>query len=616
MKTTGSILSVVVLTINTLHASASSSAAIVAAVAKKSRSSKNELDAHHATRFASSSNSSSSSASSSLSSTMAANREKDAKEKQNKGQLESKANGVSIKGLSNTRLYIPVEIWEDKIRLYVPFLHNTIPLFSSAGYELNTNMSPLSVPDYGNRRDGILWPNSNVVIERMQGRDTIVFDRMFCRRLCTIPEAAIGIRGMLKSPDGSKIALTVCIPPQVPGGEINKRITIWNTPVSNTLINSLPYGTQVAWSYDSKKIAFAINDMINIWHFNLVREWRQDFDLPSAQHSTSQSISSIAWSPDGSQIAVARSAGMAQILEVKRSQLLFILEHSIGNATEKKASADLTAVHWNPLGTKIATSSWDGTAKIWDATTGKVLLTLEGHDSGVLALAWSHDETKLATGSHDLTTKIWDTNSGALLFNLVGHSRSVCDVEWDRDDASLIAVSDYGICKKWHFAWQDKSFADFSKGVLTPEQTTLLWRLKDVAGYKNIKLSDSSLKVLDTFHPFIKGSITKMYDINEDDFFRYNYDFVLKILASFKELKPDEPIKIKEILLKRDADSNISVKSLLKVFLSFPFDMQEWLINHYKLADIKELLERACKKFPSEFVRQADGKYRYVEKKK
>ena len=41
--------------------------------------------------------------------------------------------------------------------------------------------------------------------------------------------------------------------------------------------------------------------------------------------------------------------------------------------------AGVLSVSWSPDGTRLATGSWDGTAKVWDAAGGRELLTLRGH---------------------------------------------------------------------------------------------------------------------------------------------------------------------------------------------------------------------------------------------
>ena len=54
---------------------------------------------------------------------------------------------------------------------------------------------------------------------------------------------------------------------------------------------------------------------------------------------------------------------------------------------------------FSPDGTKIATASWDKTARLWDAATGKPLGAPMKHDGIVLAVAFSPDGTKIATAS-------------------------------------------------------------------------------------------------------------------------------------------------------------------------------------------------------------------------
>jgi WD40 repeat protein len=67
---------------------------------------------------------------------------------------------------------------------------------------------------------------------------------------------------------------------------------------------------------------------------------------------------------------------------------------------------------FSPDGKKIITASWDKTARIWDATTGKELQALEGHTSSVFSAAFSPDGKKIVTASGDKTARIWDATTG------------------------------------------------------------------------------------------------------------------------------------------------------------------------------------------------------------
>jgi WD40 repeat protein len=58
-------------------------------------------------------------------------------------------------------------------------------------------------------------------------------------------------------------------------------------------------------------------------------------------------------------------------------------------------------------GKMLATVSVDGTAKLWDAATGEVKVTLTGHQGPVGSIALSPDGRTLATGSFNRTVKLW-----------------------------------------------------------------------------------------------------------------------------------------------------------------------------------------------------------------
>lgn len=67
--------------------------------------------------------------------------------------------------------------------------------------------------------------------------------------------------------------------------------------------------------------------------------------------------------------------------------------------------------------------SWDNTAKLWNASTGRELLTLKGHTGYVTFVTFSPDGERLATMSpapQDQTIKLWDTGTGQELLTLKG----------------------------------------------------------------------------------------------------------------------------------------------------------------------------------------------------
>ena len=73
---------------------------------------------------------------------------------------------------------------------------------------------------------------------------------------------------------------------------------------------------------------------------------------------------------------------------------------------ELQHNSSVNAVAFSPDGRKVATASYDNTARLWDVETGKQIQRLE-HDRSVNAVAFSPDGQKLATASDDKTACIW-----------------------------------------------------------------------------------------------------------------------------------------------------------------------------------------------------------------
>ena len=75
----------------------------------------------------------------------------------------------------------------------------------------------------------------------------------------------------------------------------------------------------------------------------------------------------------------------------------------------------LSGVTFDPSGTRLALSSWDGAATVLDVTTMRPVLELVGHTRGVSGVAFSPDGRYLATTSVDNTLRIWNATTGLVL---------------------------------------------------------------------------------------------------------------------------------------------------------------------------------------------------------
>jgi WD40 repeat protein len=75
---------------------------------------------------------------------------------------------------------------------------------------------------------------------------------------------------------------------------------------------------------------------------------------------------------------------------------------------------------------------------MWDAVTGEKLFTTSGHTGIVVRLTFSPDGTRLATASFDSTAKVWDAYTGQELVTLFGNASNVSGVAFNPDGTRLV----------------------------------------------------------------------------------------------------------------------------------------------------------------------------------
>ena len=76
-------------------------------------------------------------------------------------------------------------------------------------------------------------------------------------------------------------------------------------------------------------------------------------------------------------------------------------------------------VAFSPDGTKVATGSEDGTARVFDLATGTEIARLD-HRAAVHSVAFSPDSTQIATGSRDGAARVFGATTDLLLQRAFG----------------------------------------------------------------------------------------------------------------------------------------------------------------------------------------------------
>src|SRR5208283_6030710 len=148
----------------------------------------------------------------------------------------------------------------------------------------------------------------------------------------------------------------------------------------------------------------------------------------------------VAWSPDGSTIAVGygNEGGGVDLLYAQSLETVRRWPHGHGGF--------LTSVAFSPDSRRILTASQDQIVRVWDAATGTRLHDLVGHGNIVFCAAYSPDGKRIASGGRDNSVRIWDAETFHPVARLGGHEDYIYSLAWRADSQQLLSGSgDYTV---------------------------------------------------------------------------------------------------------------------------------------------------------------------------
>jgi WD40 repeat protein len=167
-------------------------------------------------------------------------------------------------------------------------------------------------------------------------------------------------------------------------------------------------------------------------------------------------IGAVAWSPDGTRVAVGDGAQIR--IWGARGRLLATL-------TGHEGTVRLLA--WSPEGQRLLSGGDDEQARVFhlaghsaDVGAGQ---PLRGHTGPISALAWHPDGADVATASRDGSVRLWTLIPGA--YRRLPHPGAVHAIAWHPDGARLATASDDGKLRIYDLA----ALADGDAAPLTLE---------------------------------------------------------------------------------------------------------------------------------------------------
>jgi WD40 repeat protein len=109
-------------------------------------------------------------------------------------------------------------------------------------------------------------------------------------------------------------------------------------------------------------------------------------------------------------------------------------------------------VEFSPDGARLASSSYDKTARLWGPITGVVIGTEMKHGGYVWRARFNRDGSLLLTASFDGTAQIWNGRTGSPQGEPMNHGDMVYDAVWSDDSSVVLTYGRSGSARLWNAA--------------------------------------------------------------------------------------------------------------------------------------------------------------------
>jgi WD40 repeat protein len=326
-----------------------------------------------------------------------------------------------------------------------------------------------------------------------------IWDAFTYEPLSTLTGHTDGVHAIAFSPNSENLA----------SASNDGTIRIWDVATGETIATfpkPVIFTTSISWSPDGCRLAFGgengIVEIVDVFQDD-AGECGQNVDSGGEAEPP---IYSLAWSLDGSKIAVGRGgAPFVQIIDASTLTIIKDLSTISGTVFSLDWNQDgtklaevtiygghvwdvgtwevvtsipltrLASVGWSPDGTKLAVSLIDDSVGIISAINGQVLSPMP---SAGLFFDWSPDGTKLVSGSgYSNDIYISDIAAQERIMTLTGHTSGIETLDWSPDGTKIASGSNDNTVKIWDAATGELLL---TKSTHTALVTAVAWRFDSI----------------------------------------------------------------------------------------------------------------------------------------
>lgn len=172
-------------------------------------------------------------------------------------------------------------------------------------------------------------------------------------------------------------------------------------------------------------------------------------------------VKAVAFSPDGKYLATAGEDQTARLWELPEGKLLYTLKHPALSCEQLADSEEglcgqpylsgtmpvVESVVFSPDGRYLATATLDAVARVWDTATGKALWSWP-QSSLIRTLAFTPDSKGVAIANGERETSIWEVSTGKEK-NLIAAKEGIAFLQYSSEGKYLLTLSSQGKVNIW-----------------------------------------------------------------------------------------------------------------------------------------------------------------------